>query len=278
MTPILKPLEPFREPDGRRQRADRADRRCRTAATPWRRRRSSPATSSRSRPRARHPAPAITLDQVIARQIGQDTLLPSLEVATEDFSTSIGALRHRLQLHLHEHHLLGRRRRRRCRWRPIRASVFERMFGGAGTPEQRRGAACRRTAASSTRSPATAKRLQSGLGARDRDQARPSTSTTSARSSAASRRPSSRPRPIRSTSTAPVGPPELYDEHVAVMFDLMAAAFQADITRVFTFMLTRDVSQPRRSRRSACPIRITRCRTTPTAAATIRTSWSSSRR
>ena len=34
---------------------------------------------------------AVTVDQVIARAIGQDTLFPSLEVATEDFSTLIGA-------------------------------------------------------------------------------------------------------------------------------------------------------------------------------------------
>ena len=34
---------------------------------------------------------AVTIDQVIARSIGRDTPFPSLEVATEDFSTSIGA-------------------------------------------------------------------------------------------------------------------------------------------------------------------------------------------
>ena len=39
-----------------------------------------------------------------------------------------------------------------------------------------------------------------------------------------------------------MGPPEAFDEHVALMFDLMAAAFQADVTRVFTFMMMRDVT------------------------------------
>ena len=34
---------------------------------------------------------AVTVDQVIAKAVGQDTPFPSLEVATEDFSTSIGA-------------------------------------------------------------------------------------------------------------------------------------------------------------------------------------------
>src|SRR5688500_7089219 len=34
---------------------------------------------------------AVTVDQVIAKTVGQDTPFPSLEIATEDFSTSIGA-------------------------------------------------------------------------------------------------------------------------------------------------------------------------------------------
>ena len=42
---------------------------------------------------------------------------------------------------------------------------------------------------------------------------------------------------------APVGVPEAYVEHVALMFDLLALAFQADLTRVFTFMMAREVSQ-----------------------------------
>jgi hypothetical protein len=41
---------------------------------------------------------------------------------------------------------------------------------------------------------------------------------------------------------APIGPPEAYDEHVALMFDLLATAFQADVTRVFTFMAMRDIT------------------------------------
>jgi len=40
----------------------------------------------------------------------------------------------------------------------------------------------------------------------------------------------------------PVGIPELYTEHVKLMYDLQALAFQADITRVSTFMLAREAS------------------------------------
>ena len=42
---------------------------------------------------------------------------------------------------------------------------------------------------------------------------------------------------------APVGVPEAFDEHVALMFDLLALAYQTDLTRVFTFMMAREVSQ-----------------------------------
>jgi hypothetical protein len=41
---------------------------------------------------------------------------------------------------------------------------------------------------------------------------------------------------------APIGVPDSYDEHVKLMFDLQALAFGNDITRVFAFKMSRDVS------------------------------------
>ena len=41
---------------------------------------------------------------------------------------------------------------------------------------------------------------------------------------------------------APAGIPFEYEDHVDTMFDLLALAYQADITRVFTFMMAREVS------------------------------------
>ena len=40
----------------------------------------------------------------------------------------------------------------------------------------------------------------------------------------------------------PVGVPDLYHDHVKLMYDLLALAFQADVTRVGTFMLAREAS------------------------------------
>ena len=40
----------------------------------------------------------------------------------------------------------------------------------------------------------------------------------------------------------PVGMPESYQEHVELMFDLLSLAYQVDMTRVFTFMLGRELN------------------------------------
>jgi hypothetical protein len=42
---------------------------------------------------------------------------------------------------------------------------------------------------------------------------------------------------------APIGVPESFEEHVALQFDLLALAYEANMTRVFTFMMSRDASQ-----------------------------------
>jgi hypothetical protein len=42
------------------------------------------------------------------------------------------------------------------------------------------------------------------------------------------------------TLDRPVGIPETFDDHAKLMYDLLALAFQADITRVFTFLIGRE--------------------------------------
>ncbi|MXX78305.1 MAG: DUF1552 domain-containing protein, partial [Gemmatimonadales bacterium] len=44
----------------------------------------------------------------------------------------------------------------------------------------------------------------------------------------------------RDLPEAPAGVPDSFDEHVKLMFDLQALAFQADMTRVFSFKMGRD--------------------------------------
>jgi Protein of unknown function (DUF1552) len=42
---------------------------------------------------------------------------------------------------------------------------------------------------------------------------------------------------------APIGIPESFDEHAQIMYDLMAVAYEANITRVISYMKSRDASQ-----------------------------------
>src|SRR5262249_47008404 len=46
----------------------------------------------------------------------------------------------------------------------------------------------------------------------------------------------------RELPEAPVGVPDSFDEHVRLMMDLIATAFQADLTRVVSLKLARDAS------------------------------------
>jgi len=45
------------------------------------------------------------------------------------------------------------------------------------------------------------------------------------------------------TIDAPVGIPQSFEEHMGLMFELLAVAWQADLTRIFTFMTGREASQ-----------------------------------
>ena len=46
----------------------------------------------------------------------------------------------------------------------------------------------------------------------------------------------------RELPDAPVGVPDSYEDHVRIMFDLQALALASDITRIFSFKMSRDVS------------------------------------
>ncbi|MDH3733945.1 MAG: DUF1552 domain-containing protein [Gemmatimonadota bacterium] len=47
---------------------------------------------------------------------------------------------------------------------------------------------------------------------------------------------------VRELPEAPAGVPDSFDEHVKLMFDLQALAFETDVTRVFSFKMGRDAS------------------------------------
>jgi hypothetical protein len=182
---------------------------------------------------------AITIDQRLARSIGQETRFPSIEVATEDFSTSVGACDTGYSCtYMNTISWSGPTTPLPMEVNP--RALFERMFGSAGTAEQRR--AYREEDRSILDAILqSARGLQTSLGGADRARVADyldSVREIERRIQQAERVSSTEVIPV----DTPVGVPADYDEHVGIHFDLLAAALQADITRVFTFMLARDVS------------------------------------
>jgi hypothetical protein len=117
--------------------------------------------------------------------------------------------------------------------------VFERLFGDGATAAAR---AARLTTDASILDSVSAElnRLQRTLNRSDQSRVAEFTDAireVERRIKAQERHQASLEAPER-----PIGIPESYDEHVKLLFDLAALAFQADITRVFSFILAREQS------------------------------------
>ena len=235
-TPILKPLEPFRESlvvVSNLTRAEAASNHAVSAAC-W----------LTGRPPKRTDGPdfraGVSIDQVIAKQIGQQTTFPSLEVATEDFSGLVGACDPGYSCAYMN----------TLNWQtettplPMEINprvVFERLFGGGGTADQR--LARMRTDRSLLDFVADdLAHLQRELGSGDRKKL--DDYLTNVREiERRIQRAEQTARTQADVPPVPVGVPESYVEHVSLLFDLLALALQTDQTRVFTFMMAREVSQ-----------------------------------
>ena len=118
--------------------------------------------------------------------------------------------------------------------------VFERLFGRAGSAAQR-ATRMKRNRSMLDSIKEDARDLQRGLGARDR--ARLDGYLGNIREiERRIQQTEAKNRHQVTSLDAPLGVPESYGEHAALMFDLMAVAYQADLTRVVTFMMAREVS------------------------------------
>ena len=183
----------------------------------------------------------VTADQIAAAAIGDDTMLPSMELATEDHSGLIGACDRDYGC-IYMNTLSWRTPTTPMPMEINPRKVFERMFGQGGSVEARLVRA-REDASILDALGRQAKSLQSTLGAHDRQ-------TLELYLEAVreiERRLERADAQIEANSDllipeAPPGIPFEYEDHVDMMFDLLALAWQADITRVFTFMLAREIS------------------------------------
>jgi hypothetical protein len=170
------------------------------------------------------PEAGVTADQFAARHIGQDTRLPSLEL-----STALGGAR-----------LAWRTPTQPLPQEANPRAVFQKLFGQGDTAEER-AAILRETGSILDRVQGQAARLQASLGLRDRvivSDYLDSVREIERRVQMASKQDDS----SLEVPDAPVGIPNDLTEHFKLMFDLMALAFQADITRVITFSMDREAS------------------------------------
>jgi hypothetical protein len=182
----------------------------------------------------------VTIDQVIAKQIGQDTVFPSLELATEDFTGYIGGCD--TQYACAYMNTLSWSTATTPLPMEINPRVtFERMFGRAGSSTQRlERMKTDRSILDSVKN--DVKDLENGLGPRDR--VRLSDYLDNVREiEQRIQRAEKQATTDVPVPNAPIGVPESFEEHVALQFDLLALAYEANITKVFTFMMSRDASQ-----------------------------------
>ena len=177
----------------------------------------------------------ITVDQFAAQHIGQDTPLPSIELMIEDSSLSCGDL--------------SCAYRDTISWQgptaplPMQNNpqvVFERLFGDGSTDAERR--ARRQQSVSLLDSVlGEASTLQRRLPPGDRnrvDQYLNDIREIERRIERASKQASSE----LALPDAPIGAPKEVEEHIKLMFDLQVLAWQADITRVTTMLLAKELS------------------------------------
>ena len=119
--------------------------------------------------------------------------------------------------------------------------VFERLFGDGGTPAELRAQLHDdRSILDSVTSEVS--RLQAGLGPRDRIVVTEYLDGIRETEQRIQRREARQADPELALPESPAGIPDAYDDHVKLMFDLQVLAYQADITRVITFMMSREVS------------------------------------
>jgi hypothetical protein len=237
--PILKPLEQYRS------RLNIISGLGHTAADTTAVHSLSPCTwLSGIRPKATLGSDAfagITADQYAAQVIGQDTPLPSLELATEDHTGLIGACdRDYGCIYMNT-----------LSWRtpttpnPMEINprkVFERLFGQGGTIEQRLARQAEdRSILDGVVQQTNA--LGSTLGNSDRqkiDDYLESIREIERRLQQAEAQIARNADIV--IPEAPAGIPFDYEQHLQIMFDLMVLAYQSEITRVSTFMMARELS------------------------------------
>ena len=190
-------------------------------------------------PRISHdPYGGVTADQIAAQHIGQDTPLPSLEVATEEavgggacdrnYGCSYGAT---ISFRTPSTPLP-------MEFNPRK--LFQRLFGQGDTPEERERLAAQYSSILDVVADKVAA-LQKVVGPADRvmlDDYLESVREIERRVQKMEANDLSH----ITLPDAPVGIPNSFDEQMSLMFDTVALAWQANLTRITSFMMAAEVS------------------------------------
>ena len=177
-----------------------------------------------------------TIDQIVAERLGQDTPLPSIEMAIEENGLNCGAG-------------YGCAYTNTISWKtptlplPMEHNpqvLFEKLFGEGSTADERlaRKQQSRSLLDSVTREIAS---LNKELPASDRSKMSDYLDDVREIERRIQKAQNQTPKDLK-VPEAPVGIPEAFDDHFKIMFDLQTLAFQANITRVATMMYARDTS------------------------------------
>jgi hypothetical protein len=188
--------------------------------------------------KTQEPFAATTVDQLAAQRLGQDTPFPSLEVATESrggngtcdrnygcsYSGTISFRDPSTPL-------------------PMEANprnLFQRLFGQGDTPEERARLGKQYASILDVISQESAG-LKRRVGAEDRVMLDEYLETIREIERRVQKMEQSDLSKL-DLPDAPAGIPNSFDEHLNLMFDLVALAYQANLTRVFSMMMAAEVS------------------------------------
>jgi hypothetical protein len=181
------------------------------------------------------PKAGTTIDQLAARVIGSDTAFPSLELSTEGGTVCDPAYGCSY----------GNTISFRSPTQPLPMEynprkVFYRMFG-QGDTEDERTAIVRETGSILDAISGDAKALEQRLGGHDRAMVADYLDSVREIERRVQKMQSQGLGDVK-LPDAPVGIPNDFEEHLKVMFEMIALAYQANLSRVATFMMAREVS------------------------------------
>jgi len=184
------------------------------------------------------PYGGVTVDQIAAKHIGQDTPLPSLEVATEGGGGNGGACDRNFGCS-YAGTISFRTPSTPLPMEYNPRKLFERVFGQGDTPKERK-AITKQYASILDLIAEEASDLQRSLDPQDRTVLNDYLESVRE----IERRVQKMEEHDLSKLTLPNVPPGTppFDERLNLMFDMVALAYQANLTRIFTMMMTAEAS------------------------------------